>query len=869
MPRSPPRPPLWAAGSVPGTRCCSSRPECPDWCRLCSPCCGWGPRTSPSIPPRPTPAGTPSPRPWVPVPPWWDPPQRWPGPPRRCRPGSLRSIWTHGSIAGGPVSRPPGRCRRRGRDRLRAVHLGEHRHAEGRGGQPRQRDPPARVLSRAERGALPLPAAQLALLRRCRRRHVLHPRPRGQPGPRPGRGGGDPGLAAHAVREERITHLEPVPSWYATLLEVAAAGDLDSVRVVILGGEVLPPELVAASRRALPAARLFNDYGPTEVTVAATVHEISPGGQGPACPSAARTRTPSSPCSTRNSGPSPPARSANSGSAGRAAQGYLGLPDHPSFQPDPATADAVTGPVTSCAGTTTGSCGSAAAATGRSRSAASGSSRRRSKPSSAGSPVSRARPSRSTPTGPEARLVAYVSPVPGTELAPETVSRALAERLPAHLRPAVVVVLPALPLTAGGKVDRRALPAVSRRGTSPRRGRGRRATTTSSSSRRRSGTSSARRRPWDRLLRGRGTEPRRGPSRRPPARRAGCGGRPGRSWPPGPPPAALAAVLRERPPVAAEEQLRRRERPADQEWRAPGVPAPGIVLVPRARSGGTGRSNLVEVLTFPRGTDPVLLGRAVEALVERHAALRTASSCSRTGCTRSSSRRRGRTWSICPRRPMRRPWTGSRTLSGPIPSISRAPPGPGRARRGPDGQPSSWSSTTPWRTAGASTCWSRSSPPSSGRAGTSPACPTRRWSSSTSSSGRRSGPRERRDGRGGPPAAAMLSPGRRLGETMPLRPWPAPAAPDTRGRRGYHADDRSDAGAGDRARPDPRHHPTRSRTPRRCWPRFSAGGLPEVRHRAPVRAGEPARPRRGLLHQTPADPGGRHRRADVPEVCTG
>ena len=42
------------------------------------------------------------------------------------------------------------------------------------------------------------------------------------------------------------------------------------MRMVICGGEALHLSLVKLFRTTLPHARLYNDYGPTEVTVAST-----------------------------------------------------------------------------------------------------------------------------------------------------------------------------------------------------------------------------------------------------------------------------------------------------------------------------------------------------------------------------------------------------------------------------------------------------------------------------------------------------------------------------------------------------------------------------------------------------------------------
>jgi non-ribosomal peptide synthetase-like protein len=75
---------------------------------------------------------------------------------------------------------------------------------------------------------------------------------------------------AEFIDAQQITIFSTVPSFLA-LIE----SDLASVRLLILGGEVCPPELV--NRWAQPTRRMLNTYGPTEATVVATLSECRAG----------------------------------------------------------------------------------------------------------------------------------------------------------------------------------------------------------------------------------------------------------------------------------------------------------------------------------------------------------------------------------------------------------------------------------------------------------------------------------------------------------------------------------------------------------------------------------------------------------------
>jgi non-ribosomal peptide synthetase-like protein len=78
--------------------------------------------------------------------------------------------------------------------------------------------------------------------------------------------------AADFINLHRITFFSTVPSFLSMI-----AAELDTVRLLVVGGEACPPELV--NRWARPARRMLNTYGPTETTVVATAADCRPGEQ--------------------------------------------------------------------------------------------------------------------------------------------------------------------------------------------------------------------------------------------------------------------------------------------------------------------------------------------------------------------------------------------------------------------------------------------------------------------------------------------------------------------------------------------------------------------------------------------------------------
>ncbi|MDH3285731.1 MAG: amino acid adenylation domain-containing protein, partial [Acidobacteriota bacterium] len=82
----------------------------------------------------------------------------------------------------------------------------------------------------------------------------------------------DPNSLAELIVRHHATHVLGLPSLVELLLP--HAGRLGSLETVIVAGEECSAELIDRFREALPGARLFNEYGPTEATVWCTVHDL-------------------------------------------------------------------------------------------------------------------------------------------------------------------------------------------------------------------------------------------------------------------------------------------------------------------------------------------------------------------------------------------------------------------------------------------------------------------------------------------------------------------------------------------------------------------------------------------------------------------
>jgi len=88
------------------------------------------------------------------------------------------------------------------------------------------------------------------------------------------RGLPDPARLGRLIAERGVTMMVASPGLLGELVR-SALPDLGGLRLVVAGGDVLPPQLVAALLAAHPELRLLNGYGPTETTMAVSSFEVA------------------------------------------------------------------------------------------------------------------------------------------------------------------------------------------------------------------------------------------------------------------------------------------------------------------------------------------------------------------------------------------------------------------------------------------------------------------------------------------------------------------------------------------------------------------------------------------------------------------
>ncbi len=84
----------------------------------------------------------------------------------------------------------------------------------------------------------------------------------------------DVGRVAALIQHYAISDTLCLPSLYQLILEYSTDTQLSSLRRVIVAGESCPAALVQLHMQRLPEVALYNEYGPTEGTVWASVHRI-------------------------------------------------------------------------------------------------------------------------------------------------------------------------------------------------------------------------------------------------------------------------------------------------------------------------------------------------------------------------------------------------------------------------------------------------------------------------------------------------------------------------------------------------------------------------------------------------------------------
>ncbi|HXO42599.1 MAG TPA: amino acid adenylation domain-containing protein, partial [Thermoanaerobaculia bacterium] len=292
-------------------------------------------------------------------------------------------------------------------------------------------------------------------------------------------------LAATPARGEPFSHIKLTPAHLESLgHQLEASGATGRAAVLVVGGEALREELLASWRAHWPAARLINEYGPTEAVVGCCVYE--PDAAAAAQAPAAAAHLPAA--------PAPPPRGVPIGrpiantridllaadlglagigitgelyiGGGGLARGYLRQPELTAehFLPDPWGAEPGarryrTGDLARRLPdgnlTFAGRADLQVKLRGYRVELGEIESVLRRHPGVRDAAVT-ALPDPST--GEASRLVAYVVPAAAPPAAAGELAAYLSEQLPEYMRPTEWVTLAGLPLSANGKLDRAALP---------------------------------------------------------------------------------------------------------------------------------------------------------------------------------------------------------------------------------------------------------------------------------------------------------------------------------------------------------------------------------------------------------------------------
>ncbi|HVR07420.1 MAG TPA: amino acid adenylation domain-containing protein, partial [Thermoanaerobaculia bacterium] len=275
----------------------------------------------------------------------------------------------------------------------------------------------------------------------------------------------DPAYLVAAIDRERITTLHFVPSMLRAWLDADGVERCVSLRRVMASGEELPADLVARFHALLGGAALHNLYGPTEAAVDVTAWPCPPD------PAAARVPIGRPIGNLRTHLLDPGGQLVTAGVAGElhlggvgVGRGYLRRPELTAarFVPDPFAAEPG-GRLYRTGDLATVRPDGAIVFLGRNDHQVKLRGFRielgeieavlRDVPGVADA-VALARPR----AGGDPALIAYFVAAPGLPPREEELRDALSRQLPDHMVPSAFVLLPALPLTPSGKLDRAALP---------------------------------------------------------------------------------------------------------------------------------------------------------------------------------------------------------------------------------------------------------------------------------------------------------------------------------------------------------------------------------------------------------------------------